>query len=145
MARLRPDGRLRLVVAGSGWLLLLLGIVMLLQMAIPLLLQVPLIAIWLADAGPGLRRFARSQASVSAVLLRGDGGCAAVDARGREYPMTMLAGSVLLERLAWLRFRRTDGTAYSELFLRSDRNADAWRRLQVVWRWAAPGRLANDN
>lgn len=146
VVRLQPDTQLRLLVICSGWLLLLLGTLLLLHLAVPVLLRLALVVIWLADSGFELHRFARSQASVATLLLRGDGACAACDARGREQALTLMNGSVVLASLAWLRFRRSDRTTYTELYRRGDQDADTWRRLQVVWRWAAvQRRLANDN
>ena len=81
---------------------------------------------------------------VAAVVLQPDE-CIARNRRGTRQDLRLLGGSVIAGNLAWLRFRRADGGTYTELFERQQVGADAWRRLQVLWRWGnLQGRLAND-
>lgn len=129
---------------GSGWCLLLLGCTLLLHLDVPVAVRVALLAAWLADAGTGLYRLGRRQAAVFALVLLEDG-CFVRDRQGNHAPVTLQAGSVLLQRIAWLRCRCAEGGAYSELFLRDGSDPLAWRRLQVLWRWGhLEPRLVND-
>jgi len=49
-------------------------------------------------------------------------------------PARLLAGSVVLDGIAWLRIESGNGRRYAEL-VRGDLHEDeAWRRLQVIWR-----------
>lgn len=143
-AELRPSRRLRLVVSGSGWILLLLGSVLLLHADTSVALRCLMLAVWLGDAGSELYRFGRAQVAVTAVVLERDN-CFARDRRGVRQTLSLRGGSLVMGRLAWLRFRRADGGSYTELFQRERIGADAWRRLRVLWRWGdLQGRLVDD-
>ena len=75
----------------------------------------------------GYRRYGRIRIdSAGAIRLQGPGG---------DWTVAELrAGSVVLQRLAWLRFRLPDGSGCGEL-LRGDTFEDEhWRRFQLVWR-----------
>lgn len=129
---------------GSGWCLLLLGGVVILHLDVPGAVRLGLLAAWLADASVGLYRTGRAQAAVFALVLLEDG-CFVRDRQGSSEPVTLQAGSMLTRRMAWLRCRRADGSGYSELLLRAGSDPQAWRRLQVLWRWGTQEpRLVND-
>jgi hypothetical protein len=66
--------------------------------------------------------------------LDADGNIAGIGPDGRVEPLTLLSGSIVLKRLAWLRVQFTDGSEYGEL-LRGDPATDLeWHRLQLLWR-----------
>jgi hypothetical protein len=52
---------------------------------------------------------------------------------------TLSAGSVVLQDLAWLRFRTENGRRHVELFRRKTAQIKDWRRLQVIWRHLGAG------
>lgn len=53
---------------------------------------------------------------------------------GGRVRASLLGGSVILARLAWLRFRTDDGWRHAELLRRNAGPGEAWRRLQVLSR-----------
>lgn len=52
---------------------------------------------------------------------------------------TLVAGSVLLRDIGWLRFRTADGRRHAELVRRNTAQSEDWRRLQVIWRHLGAG------
>ena len=139
---LSPAANVRSVVLASGWLLLLMGVVLIQHLPVSATARWVLAVFWLADAGSCLVRLARAQAGVSRVILSADGRHRVRGKDGRVRPLRPLRDSVLTQHLAWLRFVRDDGGVYSELFWRRQVESQAWRRMQVIWRWAAGGTLA---
>jgi hypothetical protein len=78
----------------------------------------------------GMRRICRFRISADGSLegQAPDGGIEAIQ---------LTSGSVVLARMAWLRVRFSDGTAYGELLTGDGRVDDDWHRLQLVWRQRA--------
>lgn len=130
-----PASSLRLKVLASGWVLLLAGITIILHLELSVLLRILLAALWLGEAGLALGRLARAQARVVRLTMTADGRCKARDQSGIDQQLQLLKHSVLTRNLAWLRFRFADGRVYAELYLRQQVDAEAWRRLQLIWRW----------
>jgi len=58
---------------------------------------------------------------------------------GDRLPVKLLAGSVVLPSLAWLRFKDRDGRRLVELIACKSPEDKAWRRLQVIWRHLGAG------
>ena len=56
---------------------------------------------------------------------------------GKTRSLELLAGSLVLHRFAWLRFRFEDGLEYGELLSSYGRQDDSWRRLELIWRQQA--------
>lgn len=52
---------------------------------------------------------------------------------------TLRAGSLVLKRFAWLRFRSDDGRQFAEFVRRKSPRDEQWRRLQVIWRHLGAG------
>lgn len=130
----------------SGCLLMLAGLVLILQLDVSLLVRVPLAVIWTGEVAVALFRLARGQSRVCCLILSADGGCLARDGTGEDRPLQALRNSLLTQNLAWLRFRSGHRQVYAELFMRGQVEAEAWRRLQVIWRWGGrTGQSLNDN
>lgn len=53
---------------------------------------------------------------------------------GRLRDASIVSGSIVLRRLAWLRMRLPNGCCYSALLRGNSRESQQWRRLQVIWR-----------
>lgn len=61
----------------------------------------------------------------------------ALSPEGETWSLALLPGSLVLYRVAWLRFRFEDGLKYGELLSASGRKDDSWRRLRLIWRQQA--------
>ena len=59
---------------------------------------------------------------------------------GCWFPATLLPGSVVLSKVAWLRFKADDGQQFVELICEKGARNEDWRRLQVIWRHIGAGR-----
>ena len=131
---LDTDPRLRRIVLASGALLTVAGIFV--------IGTLPVASFWRWLAGgawclsglreilaiaDGYRRYGRIRIdSAGAVALQGRGG----DWTSAE----VRAGSVVLQRLAWLRLRLPDGSGCGELLRAGTFEIEHWRRFQLVWR-----------
>lgn len=118
-------------------MLLLAGIAIIAHLELSVLVRILLATLWLGEVGLALGRLASAQARVRRLTMTADGRCLARDKSGNNQPLQLLKHSVLTRNLAWLRFRFADGPVYAELFLRQQVDADAWRRLHVIWRWGS--------
>lgn len=76
----------------------------------------------------------RGYAMTRGLRITADGSLRCLDARGRWQPARILPGSVVLARLAWLRFETGKGAQAAELLRGDPRKSQHWRRLQVIWR-----------
>ncbi len=121
----------------SACLLLLAGLVLIQYLDVSLWFRISLAVLWVAEVGVALTRLARGQSRVRRLVMSADGRWLAWDGNGKHRPLEALRGSVVTQRLGWLRFGSGRRQVYTELFLREQVEAEAWRRLQVGWRWAA--------
>jgi hypothetical protein len=55
-------------------------------------------------------------------------------------PATLQAGSVVLTRVAWLRFESASGRQFAELMWAKNAQDEDWRRLRVILRHLGAGR-----
>ena len=131
---LDTDPRLRRVVLASGAFLTVAGI--------PVISTLPVAPFWLWLAtgawclsglreilviANGYRRYRRIRIdSAGAFAVQGPGG----DWMAAE----VRAGSVVLQRHAWLRFQLADGSGCGELLRGNTFENEHWRRFQLVWR-----------
>ncbi|HLU07825.1 MAG TPA: hypothetical protein VKZ91_14800 [Woeseiaceae bacterium] len=81
----------------------------------------------------------RGMSRTRRLRIRSTGAAEALSNGGRVRPLELLAGSVILSRVAWLRLRFDDGLQYGELVFTSGRRNDDWRRLMLIWRQRAFG------
>ena len=110
------------------------GFVLILFMPLDPVLRILLSCAWLGENTRECRRLVRGAARVRLIKLDALGNIAAITADGRSEPLTLLSGSIVLSRLAWLRVKFPDGSRYAEL-LRGDPARDLeWHRLQLLWR-----------
>lgn len=91
-------------------------------------------ALWLASSARDVIVLRRAQRRFDRIRLLQDG---SVLLRGRDacwFPATLAAGSIVLQRFAWLRFEADDGRKFAELLRCKSPQNESWRRLQVIWR-----------
>ncbi len=117
----------------SGWLLLLLGIVIVGHLHTAIEIRVILGAAWTADTLRELRRQMRGFARVHGMALDPQGRMIGHDALGKAQDIQILKGSVVLRRWAWLRLGFDDGLYYVEFIRRRDCRSATWRRLHLIW------------
>lgn len=137
---LRPGRRARYIVMLSGWILTLSGLVTALHMNLPGFSRAMVASVWLAASILQLYRQGRAFRSVAALMIAIEESRVrvSIDSFG---PCRLLPGSLLFDRFGWLWIELPGSRRYGELILSSEVAEDAWRRLQVVWRW---GRSAHD-
>ena len=82
-----------------------------------------------------LVRQRRRSTAIEAYRLYPDGSVDLLDRAGSAGAGRLLPGSVLYERIGWLRFEAAgkDGS-WAELIVGNARKSDEWRRLQVIFR-----------
>lgn len=132
-ATIRPDGRLRACVHGSGIVLVLAGALALISLPVAPAPRLLLAAAWVALAAFKLVGLHRRMTAVRAYRLYGDGSLDLVYAAGARAGR-LLPGSVLYEGVGWLRVASADGAAWAELVTGNCRKNKEWRRLQVIFR-----------
>lgn len=114
----------------------LVGLVLLMRLPLPVPARALLIALWLFTGLRQLGRHSRGMQRVQAIRLQ-EGEATVIDRQGRQSPVRIMSGSVVLPKLAWLRLRCPDGLVIGEL-LRGDAATDKqWRHLQILWRQGA--------
>ena len=133
------DPRLRRLVLISGWLALAAGAVICLSMPFAWEWRLAAGSLWVLVSERELRVMANGHRLYRGVRLDANGGAALLTRDGDWSPATLLAGSLVLPSLAWLRFKDQDGRQRVELIGCKCAENKAWRRLQVIWRHLGAG------
>jgi hypothetical protein len=137
---LQPDPRLRRIVLVYGIIATAIGLVLLTTLPITLLWRALANVAWLLVNVRQLLVIAKGYKCCQRIRIEHDGSVTLQAADGCWFPATLIPGSVVLPKVAWLRFRAEDGQQFAELICeKSTRNKD-WRRLQVIWRHIGAGR-----
>ena len=117
----------------AGVAAVLLGSVLLIRLPASVPIRLLLNAFWLIGGIWELSRQSRGVHRIKAIRLE-VGEAMVIDRQGRQAPVQIMSGSIVLPRLAWLRLRFPDGLTCGE-FLRGDPTVcKQWRRLQILWR-----------
>lgn len=131
---LRPDLRLRRLVLLSGGLAGLAGAAIIAGLPVAAAWRVLGVVAWAVACARELRALARGGRRLRELRLDTEGRITGLSRDGRREPLVLLAGSMVLRRLAWLWLRFPDGSRHGEL-LAGDPAADpAWHRLQLIWK-----------
>lgn len=133
-AELIPARRLRLLLLASTGGATLAGTALILSLPVVPLLKSVLGLLWIACGIIELASFRRGMSRIDRICMASDGSIRGYDPGGAGRPLRLLPGSVVLERVAWLRLAFGDGLTYGELLAGSAAESEAWRRLQVIWR-----------
>ena len=131
---LRPDPRLRRLVLGSGIGLLVLGLIMIAAMSISTPARWGLALAWTLLATRQLWVLVRHYAGVRQIRIYADGSATIAAADDAWHAAAVLPGSVVLDRIAWLRIGIDGASPGAELLAGNARENKEWRRLQVIWR-----------
>jgi len=132
---LKPDRRLRRVICLCCALSLITGSALILHLPVAAAVRLLLVAAWVVAGVHELYHWSRAAACVIELRIMADGRVRYRGPRQMAGDATILAGSLLLERFAWLRLALSNGHTYGEL-LAGDRREPGWRRLHVIWRQA---------
>ena len=133
-ADLHPDNSLRLLVLVSGAFLAVVGVALI--FALPLHGAASFIGscTWLVWCGWDLVKVSRGYALCCRLRLRANGDVLLLDPQGNWRAARLLAGSILLRRVGWIRVETELGQHCAEPIRGSCRESVDWRRLQVIWR-----------
>ncbi|MEX0707559.1 MAG: hypothetical protein WD078_06300 [Woeseia sp.] len=130
---LKPDRKLRRTLGLCGALSLMTGCALILHLPLGAPVRILLAAAWVLAGLYELYCWSRAAACVIELRIMVDGRVRYRGPRQTAGDATILAGSLLLERFAWLRLALSNGLTYGE-FLAGDRREPGWRRLHVIWR-----------
>ena len=133
-AELRPDPILRFLVLLSGILLCVVGLVLIPGLALPAPAIGLGVALWFYYMLLAITVLAREFRNCRGLKVYPDCSLLRLDRESRWRPVRLLPGSVVLPRLAWIRFETECGVRAAELLRGDCRKGDDWRRLQVIWR-----------
>ncbi len=117
-----------------GCLAAITGTLIVLKMPLALLWRILLASAWIGENVRECRRLARGAARLKALRLDADGNIAGIGPDGCVESLTLLSGSIVLKRLAWLRVRFADGSEYGELLWGDPAEDLEWQGLQLIWR-----------
>ena len=136
---LTPEPQLRQLVLIAGLATAGLGGGMILATPLPLLWRLLAAALWLGSSVHELVVLRRGQRGVERLRVLQGGSARLCAPDGCWFPATLAPGSVVLRRVAWLRFVADDGRKFAELLHRKSVQNESWRRLQVIWRHLGAG------
>lgn len=133
-AELQTDLLLRRLVLLTGAGLGLVGLLLTLRLPVHFAIAGAVALAWSGYFTCQLRKTMRAYAATRGLRIAADGSLRRLDATGRWRPARLLQGSVVLARLAWIRFETEQGAQAAELLGGDPRKSHDWRRLQVIWR-----------
>jgi hypothetical protein len=126
-----------MLVLACGSLLQATGLLLLVGLPLAVGAKATLLCAWCwlgwRDWDSQLRGYTR----VSRISIDGDGSIQGIDVHGHCKQMRLLRGSLVLARIAWLRFDFSDRRHYSEMLLGAQGAMGAsrdWHWLQLTWR-----------
>jgi hypothetical protein len=131
---LKPDAKLRRFVLCTGVIASLGGLFAVTTIDISLLNKVAVALTWCLLSAWHLLLIARRYKACSRLELDASGELRVFGTNDRCRTATIETGSVVLDYVAWLRFRTGDGTRHAELLGRNSAGTHEWRRFQVIWR-----------
>ena len=131
---LTPDPWLRITVISTGRVLIAIGLVLLLTLDIAVWLRAATCAVWAYLGATEIQRLERRFADLIAIRLSSAGEIAVLTRDEEWRPCDLQTGSIVLQKLAWLRLQTSNGEIFVELLRGNARQSVEWRRLQVIWR-----------
>lgn len=118
----------------SALALTALGLLVVATMDIVALLRWLLAIGWLAGSLAELCVIAESYKQYRRIRIDCDGALQVLSRTGLWQPAELGNGSLVLGRIAWLRFRLRNGRRCAELLTGDPHEHQSWRRFQVIWR-----------
>ncbi len=136
---LQPDPRLRRIVLVYGIIATAVGLVLLATLPLALSWRAIAAVAWLLVSVRQLLVIAKGYKRCKRIRIEHNGTVTLWAADGCWFPATLIPGSVVLSKVAWLRFRAEDGQQFAELICEKSARNKGWRRLQVIWRHVGAG------
>ena len=133
VADLKPDPDLRKIVMLAGCAAFLVGLLLLIRLPVSVPIRLALVVPWLIVSIRELGRQSRGVHRIRSIRL-GVGEALVIDRQGRQAPVQIMSGSVVLQKVAWLRLRFADGLICGELLRGDAAHNEHWRHLQILWR-----------
>ena len=138
-AVLEPVAALRRGLLAFSASATLVGVALIVNMPLRPSLKVLFALLWLWRGLLEMASLVRGMTRTRRLCISSTGAAEAVSPGGETRSLEVLAGSVVLSRVAWLRLRFDDGLPYGELLCTAYRRNDDWRRLMLIWRQQAFG------
>ena len=104
-AELAPDERIRAGLLAFACCVTLAGLILILLLPVIAPLRAALGATFLLAAIVEAITFMRGMSRIYRIRIRSDGSISGVGSAGTMQPLTLLPGSIVLDRLAWLRLQ----------------------------------------
>lgn len=136
---LKPDPRLRRLTIISGTVAALLGLLIILSATIAVHWRALASLFWALFSARELFNMVAGYQRIRRICIDSDGSVELLMVEGERVPATLLAGSIVLPTLAWLRLQAHDGRCSCELIRSKSSQDKQWRRLQVIWRHLGAG------
>lgn len=133
-AEFKPDPHLRRLVAASGVLLGIAGILVILLLPTDLWMRLAACVVWVVTSAREHRQLQRGWADCRALRFTANGELTVLGADQTWRAARRETGSVLLRKFGWIRLRDHRGVVFGELLSGDARASPDWRRLQVIWR-----------
>lgn len=130
---LKPDERLRRRVVGLSSIATVTGAAFVVLMPIGVALRTLLLLACLCYCWMDIRRQLHGYARVSGLYIDAAGVVRAFTRAGDPVILELVSGSVILQRIAWLRLRFPDGISYGELLAGDPSRCAQWHALQLIW------------
>jgi len=131
---LRPDQRLRCAVQATGLVATILGLIVILSMPVGSSWRAGASVVWLLFGLRELRTIRHAYSRYCRFRIDTAGDVELETVSGEHHAGSLLPGSVVLPRLAWLRFAAADGLVFGEFLCGNAQENKQWRHLQVIWR-----------
>jgi hypothetical protein len=129
-----PASRLRralLAISGGAGLS---GTLLVLGLPLRPELVLVLVFLWLVRCLFEIRLQARGASRIDRIRIYPTGSIEGLSRTGTVESLSLLSGSVVVSRVAWLRLGFEDGLQYGELLTGNPCRDEQWRRLQLIWR-----------
>jgi len=107
---------------------------MILTLPIPPIWRAAGAMLWLLTSAQEVNVIAKGYKRCQHIRIEHNGDVQVWSPDGCCLQATLCAGSIVLPRFAWLRFRAENGQRFAELVRGKCPENKAWRRLQVIWR-----------
>ena len=136
---LTPDPLLRRMVLGTGLVGAAGGAAAIAALPVSANWRIAAFLLWVLICGRDLWLIAIAYRSCARVRIEHTGELLVYAGDGCCSRATLGAGSIVLQDVAWLRFRAENGRRHVELLRRRTSQNKDWRRLQVIWRHLGAG------
>jgi hypothetical protein len=130
---------LRQCVLASGAIFMTLGCGLLIHAGVPVAARILLVVGWIGHCVWQMRRQALGHAAVVAIRLSADGLVTLIGPGGHWQRARLITGTIILDRVAWLRLARPGHGSHGELCRASRVGAANWHRFRLISAQAGPG------